>query len=483
MYKSFLYPTLILLFLQLKVISQEEFLDFTIDYPDTPFLMQNSFTMVDELTDSFTVFLTKNSDISAYHFDSALQTKGRLLSRQLPNKYKFPLGGTIENTKYTLFYSNKDKSKFAGIVFDFNTRWSNTFEIDLKLKNEILLTQFNHSNKFHLLTASYREDLLYLYIFDNSGQYEKKIIDLSKYEFFGGAKHPARLKHALALGTTIGPFTDIKLVQNDIAYSLDSMISWYKLYLNEEKLYLVIDLNTDLTQIISYNLHTEDVDLIKIPQPSFKQEAKSNSYFLNGKLFQLKINTQEMVLQITDLATEKLIKEHHISKHDSLNISIGPVRQRGGRYENHREFDKTSKFLRKVTSGNPAILVDEFDGTYQVNIGSVKEINDSLLHAIAFTSPFSVVAVFGSVTFFVNPVALAFYKASDTKAVYIFSLLDENFELTYGEEPENIFYVIHDYIEREGIKRFTAADVFKYKGDYIFGRLDRKTKNYSLLKF
>ncbi|WP_435624371.1 hypothetical protein [Flagellimonas sp.] len=444
--------------------------------------MQDSFTMVDESTEDFTVFLTKKSDISAYHFTSSLEKKGRLFSKQLPNKYKLPIGGTINGSKYTLFYSNQYKSKFAGIVFDFETRWSKVFEIDLKLTNEIYLTRFNHSNTFHILTTSYRKEEFYLYIFDNVGNYKRKVIDLSPFEFLGQANYPTRLKHLLAIGTTVG-ITDLKLVEDDIPYSLDSMVSLYKLYIVEGKMYLTVDLNNRYTQIITYDLKKDVSGFLKIPQPELKKESKSNSYLMGNDLFQFKINPQEMRVRITDLQAQKTLKEYSVSKSDSLYISQGPIRQRGGRFDNSREFDRTSKFLRKVSSGNPGILVHKSEEGYEINIGSVEEITDPLLTTLALVNPISAVAVFGSFTLVVNPVALAFYKVSNSRAVYIFSLLDENFELKNGNEPKNIFYTIDDYIVQEGLKRFTAADVFSYQGGYVFGRLDKKTKVYSFLKF
>lgn len=467
----------------LNTYGQEKILEFNTDYPDLPAIMQNSFTLVNSQSDDFTVFLSTRSNICAYNFSAEMENQGRLLSKQLPNKFTSPLGGTINDKKYTLFYTNSSKSKFAGIIFDFEKRWSNVFEIDLKLKREIFVTQFTHENKFHIITVSYQTNHLNLYAFDNSGNFEKEIIDLTDHEFFTTVSYPARLKTALAMDINPRPITEIMWIQDDVPYSLDSMTSLYKLYILENTLHLAFDINSDFTQIISYNLNSKKAEVKKVAQPEFEKDALTNSYIYDNKLFQIKINPRKMVLRITDFESGAILKEHEITKTDQLYLADGPIRQRGGRYKKYRELEKTSQFLRKVGTGNPSIYVDKFGDQYGLTMGSVEEIDNSAIQALAFVNPFTAFAAIGSVTLFINPVALAFYRASDTKAVYINGFLKNDFEITNGVEAENIFYTINDYLKNENMKRFTAADVFKYKGDYIFGMLNKKNKQYSFQKF
>lgn len=483
MLKHFLHVSIYLLINCVLAFGQEKILKFNTEYPDTKSAMKNSFTLVDENNDDFTIFLSTKSNIAAYHFNSNMQNEGRLVSRQLPNKFITPLGGTIIGNKYSLFFTNGNKSIFAGIIFDFDTKWSNVFEIDLKLKKEVFLTQFNHANKFNLLTASYRENKMFLYTFENSGTFQKKTIDLSKYEFFGVDKYPSRLKTALALDISARPLTEIRWIQKGVPYSLDSMTSLYKLYLIDDTIYLTIDMNHEFTQIISFNIGTEKSNFIKIDHPKFKKEALTNSYILDGKIFQFKINPSEMSLQTSDLKSGKTIKKHHIDKNEQLYLTSGVIHQRGGRYKKYRELEKTSQFLRKVGTGTPGIYVDKINDQYSLTIGSVEEIDNSAIHALAYVNPFTAFAVIGSVTLFINPVAMAFYRASKTRAVYINSFLDDQFETIEGDEKDNIFFIINDYLKQEDIKRYTAADVFKYKEDYIFGMLDKKSMNYIFWKF
>lgn len=472
------------LFLPIEVLlAQEKILEFNTDYPDARAIMQNSFTLVDDTTDDFTVFLSTKSNICAYSFDANMGSKGRILSRQLPNKYVSPLGGTIGGNKYTLFYTNNNKSKFAGIIFDFDKRWSNVFEIDLKLKREIFVTQFTHKNKFHILTVSYQTNHLYLYRFDNAGNFNREVIDLTDHEFFTTLNYPSRLKSALAMDVTARSITEIIWIQDEVPYSLDSMTSLYKLYIDSDVLHLVFDINSDFTQSISYNLATKQSNVRKIEQPQFKKEALTNSYLFEDKLFQFKINSKKMALRVTDFETGNIIKEHVVNKEEHLFLAGGPIHQRGGRYKKYRELEKTSQFLRKVGTGNPSVYVDKFSSEYVLTLGSVEEIDNTAWQALAYVNPFTAFATIGAVTLYVNPVALAFYRASDTRAVYINSFLKDDFEPTNGQESENIFYQINDYLKNENMKRFTASDVFKYKGYYIFGMLDKKNRQYSFRKF
>ncbi len=471
-----------LLFTFQNTIGQEIILEFDTDYPTGPALIDNSFTLVNETTDEFTVFLTNKSNLSAFNFNDSFEFKGWLSSRQLLNKYKFPLGGTVDNKKYSLFYTNGNKSKFAAITFDFETNWSNASEIDLKLKKEIYLTQFIFENTFHLVTTTYRDNVLHIYSFDNSGTYVKKTIDLSEYEFYGNSLTPTRLKSTLALDIHNNILTDIITVQEGNPYSLDSMVSLIKLYVIGDSIYLVSDMNKEFTQIISHNLKTETTEFERLNQGVIEY-APTNSFLTKEYLFQIAVNSKEMIFQVTDLKTKKVLKQHQISKSDSLYLANGPIRQRGGRYKQYRELEKTSQFLRKLSNGNPALYANKIDGQFEINIGSVDEIDDGFITALAYMNPFTAIASFGALTLYANPVALALIKASDSKAVYINNILDSNFNPTYQKERENIFYIINDYVKNEDLKRFTAADVFIYKDYYIFGMLDKKSKKYVLRKF
>ena len=461
---------------------QEIILEFNTDYDAGPSSIDNSFSLVNENNNDFTVFLTNKSNLSAFNYNSSFELQGWLASRQLLNKYKLPLGGTVSNKKYSLFYSNNTNSKFALVTFDFEKMSSFASEIELNLKKEIYLTQFVFKNKFHFLTTTYRENKLYIYSFNNAGEYEKTTIDLNKYDFYGPSKYPTRLKSALGLDIHNDNLTKLITVQEGIPYSLDSMVSLVKLFLIEDSFYLVSDINKEYTQIITYNLINGEIKTEIIEQASSELE-KSNSFLTKQNLFQIAVNTKTLNVKITDIKTKEVMKQYEISKKDSLYFANGPIRQRGGRYTKYRELEKTSQFLRKVGNGSPAIYVNEKENQYEISIGSVDDIEDGLIAAIAYLNPVTAVATFGALTVYANPVALAMIKASNSKAVYINNILDSEFKLTNQEEKDNIFYIINDYIKKKDLKRYAASDIFIYQDSYLFGMLDKKTKMYILRKF
>jgi hypothetical protein len=463
---------------------QEKVLEFSADYPDTVAMMQNSFTLVNSKDDSITVFLSRKADVEAYNFNKEMEIQARMVSTLLPSKFNIPLGGRIDDKAYTLFFSNKSNTKFAGINFDFNSEASTSFDIDIKLKNEKLLTHFNHNDQFYLVTISYREDHLNLYLFESSGSFEKKTIDLSGYEVFRTAPYPVPLYQAFSADMTTRPIYKMQWVQNEVPYSLDSMTSLYKLYLTDGSIQFISDINPNFTQVITYDLITENLDVRQFDHPIFEREdAMSNSFLSDGLLYQFRINPKEMALSIADFSTKKVLKEHRISKQEDLYLSSGPIRQRGGRYKKYRELEKTTQFLRKVGNGYPSIYVDQIGTTQKIVLGSVDEIDNSAIQALAFVNPFTAVASIGAVTLFFNPVALAMLKASDTKAVYITGYLDQNFQPTQVAETDDIFYRVTDFLKQEKTKRYTAADIFQYKDYFLFGMLNKKTEQYSLRKF
>ncbi|MDT0605894.1 hypothetical protein [Croceitalea rosinachiae] len=462
---------------------QQELVRFPTYYEEAPYPMENSFSLVDDTSGDFTVFLTKKSKVSAYFFLKNFEFHSRLYHDKFPTKYRLPLGGTIKEKKYSLFFSNDSKNKFAGITFDFESGLENSFEINLNLKKEIFIISFTHHNTFYLVSASYRENYLYLYEFNNNGEYVKKNLDLTGYDFYGNSEYKTRLKSTLALDMHNNPITEPLLVKSDIPYSLDSMISLIKLYLDNDSFYLVSDINKDFSQIIKHNFVKERTEVFQINQPINSLNYLNNSFLRGDKLFQIKVSTKELHYQISNIKNKSILKKYTVKKDDELFLTNGTIRQRGGRFKNYRELEKTSQFLRKIGNGNLSIYVEKADDDYHARIGSVAEIEDGVVAAVAFLNPFTVVASFGALTLFANPAALAFYKASKTKAVYINNGLDNNLEITPTKEKENIFYTIQDYLKEQEIKRYSAADIFKYDDYFIFGMLDKKSKEYILLKF
>ncbi|MDT0539022.1 hypothetical protein [Croceitalea sp. P059] len=463
--------------------AQQELVRFPTYYGDAPYPMENSFSLVDDTSGNFTVFLTKNSKVSAYFFLKNFEFHSRLYHDKFPTKYRLPLGGTIKQKQYSLFFSNDSKSRFAGITFDFESGLKHSFEIDLKLKKEIFIISFTHNNTFYLVSASYRENYLYLYKFNSNGEYVKKNLDLTGADFYGNSGFKTRLKSTLALDMHNNPITEPLLVKKEIPYSLDSMVSLIKLYLDDDSFYLVSDINKDFSQIIKHSFIEEKTDVFQINQPISSPNYLNNSFLYEDKLFQIKVSAKELHYQISDIKNQSILKKYVVKKDDEFFLTNGTIRQRGGRFKSYRELEKTSQFLRKVGNGNLGIYVEKEGDDYHVRIGSVAEIEDGVVAAVAFLNPFTVVASFGALTLFANPAALAFYKASKTKAVYINNGLDSNFEITSIKEKENIFYTIQDYLKEQEIKRYSAADIFRYDDYFIFGMLDKKSKEYVLLKF
>ena len=479
----YLITLVILIYNFLIVFSQEKVLEFSTS-PNNSSTMKNSFSLVNSKNASFTVFLSRKTDLEAYHFNDNMELQERITSTLLTNKYSTPIGGRIDEKVYTLYFSNKKKTKFASINFDFERKISKTYDIDLKLKKEKFLAHFNYKDQFYLITTTHHNDYLNLYILNSTGSFEKKIIDLSEYELYGRADYPAPVYQAFSTNIPSKPIYNTFWVQKDVPYSLDSMTSLYKLYITGDSLQITSDINPNFTQIITYDLITEDIEVRKLNQPKFKNKnTLSNSFLLDNILYQFRINPKEMALSISNYETNEILKEHRIKKKEDFYLSSGPIRQRGGHYKRYRELEKTAQFLRKVGNGNPSIYVDKIGSTQKIVLGSVDEVDVSALQALTFANPFTAVASIGSVTLFFNPVSVALLKSSNTKAVYITGYLDQNFQTTQAIEKDDIFYRVKDYLKEEKTKRYTAVDIFQYKDYFLFGMLDKKTKIYSLRKF
>jgi len=103
-----------------------------------------------------------------------------------------------------------------------------------------------------------------------------------------------------------------------------------------------------------YSIERKEFDYPKGKLDDFK---KYNSYFVDDKLFQIASSNKEIVLLAKTLEGN-LIKSYYFDNQTPINIKNSLIIQDGKTalpFVTKREFEQTSKFLRKISSGSLGI--------------------------------------------------------------------------------------------------------------------------------
>ncbi|MBT8244236.1 MAG: hypothetical protein HKP48_02865 [Winogradskyella sp.] len=132
--------------------------------------------------------------------------------------------------------------------------------------------------------------------------------------------------------------------------------------------------NGTLTYTFDLKTYNISEKIYDYPKGKIDDYKRYNSFIHKDKIFQLASSKKEMSFQVKDL-NNRLIKEFYLTKEDSILFKNGPIIQEGRTalpFQNRRELEASSKYLRKISSGNIGLSVLKVDRLYEITIGGYK---------------------------------------------------------------------------------------------------------------
>lgn len=154
-----------------------------------------------------------------------------------------------------------------------------------------------------------------------------------------------------------------------------------KIYTRGDKLYLVFDgfslrgkKNELTTEIMTLDWPSGKTEYRTLPSLTVRTEANFNSFLHANTLFRVQLEKDVFTLTAFDFNSLQPIKEYRYTADQDIDIKATPVHQRGANTlfaPGNSVIEKTSKVMRNLSNGKPAITVDAFnDSTLQLTIGS-----------------------------------------------------------------------------------------------------------------
>jgi hypothetical protein len=284
------------------------------------------------------------------------------------------LGTRVTDTEF-VFYSrfmNGNKDYVRPFAVD---RYTGAFRSmpDAPIKKdrgETFVGAFADANHFYMLFTDKKENL-HLYRELDESYYEKKT--------FSSAEMPRTRSRQERQKELI-------FVHPDLERTVFAGHHRSKIYTRGNKIYMIFDGYSlkgkgkeTTTEILTLDWPSGQTTYRTLPALELKNEPHFNSFLHQDMLFRVQLNKDKFNLTAYDFNTLQPIKEYNYTGDQEIDIKATPVHQRGASAlfsSGNSVIEKTSKVMKNLSSGRPAITVDAFsDSTLQLTIGSYQPPN------------------------------------------------------------------------------------------------------------
>lgn len=387
------------------------------------------------------------------------------------------LGYKVIGNTYEILFSDNSKKKFAVISIDFDSKKASEKEFKFDFDDEKYLETVQYNDQLIVLSANKENKLIFRELGENGLTSFKSFVIASKNtdqkllnrkEFLGSLK------------------SNVTKIDNRVPNAIEQTASDNKLYQKDNLLYLTIEDDENL-QTIFYKIDLEGLGMEKAnyeyPKGRVGDFKKYNSFILDDKIFQLGSSNNEMKITVKNFEDE-ILKDFYIEVNQPISFKNSPIIQDGETFlpfVNHREMEETSKYLRKVTSGNIGLTGYKDGDLYYFTIGGYIELTGGAGGMMMMNGGGGFnnggvssggLPVMSYYTY--SPTYYSFYSYNSTKSTFFNTHFDSDFNYVSKEESDNIFDKIKKF--KKDIQYESAQDVFIHEGKVYFSYYNLKEK-------
>ena len=462
-------------------LSQESVLSFDMEQKSKN-IKKKTYALSNSVNNDLAILVREKKKAYASLFDDTYHLKSKLeFEYTKKRKYNVLLGDKINDLVYGLLYSNNMHNKFCVLTIDFQTKKTSLKEFEVDFKDERYLKTISHNNRLYVLSEGASETEIIIRELNDNYEFEIKtshLLDLDK-------KQKLHKNGLMPVNSWSKIESNITKIDNRIPNAIERVSDDNKIYKQDDKLYITFDNVSESTLMYVVSLKDYSIERKEFDYPKGKLDdfKKYNSYFVDDKLFQIASSNKEIVLLAKTLEGN-LIKSYYFDNQTPINIKNSLIIQDGKTalpFVTKREFEQTSKFLRKISSGSLGISAYKKEDAYHFTIGGVKQVNYTSGPMMMPTgAPVAINNQIHMVTTY-NPVFSSYFAHSTTKSTFFNSRFDLDFNYIKGEVDSNVFEKIENYTE--GLKYISGEDVFFHKDQLLLSYFDMKNGNFNLIRF
>ena len=403
-------------------------------------------------------FASDKENLTILKYNSALFLTNQYTLPRPDISHKLISGYSFNNEgNPTLYWSNEDFTKVMAVQYDLNTKTNTVVNYDLQFFNQTVITKIQSNNAFYILSQKHFEQKLVLTIFKDGIKVEKTL-DFSPFKFKNSKNQAITFSQILEV-------CPIEKIETDQFNPLFKGTQKTKLYFLKDRLLLTFDHNDNETQAFEIDLSTFQIQEKNFPKTATKNYVSlSNSYYHENKIYQLKVNTEELLFEIKDYKTADSIKSISVAQTQTIPFKTSPLwLQVEG--QKQKEFKSTTKFLNQLVYLNIGLTVYKTPKSILITMGGTGNIQ--------FTDIVNSLDNYQYTSDFV-------YRDYPTTA-YFESVFDKKLEHNKPDQEPLAFDFISGFMQEH--PEATLPNIIRYKNYYILGYYDTKAKQYTMRKF
>jgi hypothetical protein len=467
-----------IIFFSCQLKAQEIVLSDNLNFDFGAVLPNEAITIANKDNSGIAIFYKTNREIYARFYNAKREHVNGINQIEIPRKTKNFIGQIYKDNLYTFFFSNDYQNKFSKITINLDNRNFKVEEdIDFKIdRNAYTILGFiEDKSSLIALCVSRDKNVFKTYSVFQDKPIKETEFSLESQEFISEKGHKLSLLD-LVYKNHNAPVSS--LIQMEFPSSLEATSSVNKLYFQNEKLIITNNIFPHKTIVFNLDFTQNSIIYNEFLNTDFSKENKLsnfNSFVFKDKLLTVHTTNENLKLNVLDLKTKELIKEHNILEDEEIYFKNTPIILEGGDFSDYREVEKTSKFLRKINYSNLAISATTANDSILITIGASKKIESGLV-----TFGFIAGGLAGGI--FASILTDSFSAYTRTKSVRITGVFDKNFNHISGKLPLNEFDKINILKNSEALNNSQFYTVFKENNDVLFGNFDKKTKLFTIYK-
>ncbi|MBC7525464.1 MAG: hypothetical protein H7239_13630 [Flavobacterium sp.] len=442
----------------------------------------NVFQVVDDEKKQLVLFFNNNEGVKTVRLNENFEITDSISGNRPYDEYDDIIGYSVSNNKYYSYWASSNSKKIAYQCYDFENRKIDFKTYELEFVKEKPIEKITVNNIFYLVTILKNTSILNFYVFKD-GQMEKKTIDLSDKTFLTWETAKTNLWELVNHLTEFQPTLSFQNILNETPASLTFSANKKKAYVKGNHLIFTFDENKKFTQVLNFDLNNFTVAQKLYSQPYVQETefggVESNSFMLDDKIVQMKLNSDIMQLSVKDLEGTEL-KTFEAVAENEIPFKNSEIIQENGKIKNTRILENSNQLLRKIYNLNPSISCYSQSDRIYLTLGSVSlpQNNNAIMYGGligGFTGALIGAAI--SSNYSINN--LSSYEKR--KVVYINCLFDSNFNHVDGKLKKLAFDQLRAFADDNDY--FVTQTVFQLNSSLYYGGYNNEKRNYSFYKF
>lgn len=440
------------------------------------------FQVVEDDKKQVSLFFSARINVLAIRFDENFNVIDSLKAPK-PSKEKYDdiVGYSVSGNKYYAYWSSSNGKELLAQGFDFDTKNVTSKTISIPLEKEKIIKKITVNNVFYIVSILKHTGILNFYVM-RDGELEKQSVDLTSKRFLSKNDNATTLWDLVSSSTSFETPYSFQTISTETPPSLALSANKHKIYVLGNKLLFTLDDNTRFTQTLTIDLIDFSATTKMVPQPAFNGESDiyaydSNSFLLDGKIIQMKNNSDLMKITVKDMEDHK-IKEFLINNQE-ISFKNSEINQENGSAKSLRILDKSSQLLRKISGTNPAISLYEANQKIYMIIGGVSNVQQN--NAMMFGGMYGMSGVLIGMALSSNYSLNNLNSYKQRKVVYINCLFDKDFNHLDGEVKRTAFDELRVFSETK--TDLIAPVLFRLNSNLYYAGFDKYVGNYIFYKF